>query len=215
MNLRTIVFSVALLGAGTFLGSQVFSQEKHDGHEHGDGMDQAEAMKRWMEVMTPSDIHKEMAKAEGAWGVTCKWWMAPGAPPTESKANCKMKMALGGRFLMQEFEGEMMGMPFQGIGYTGYDNFKKKYVSVWMDSFGTAITTSEGTADATGKVITFEGVMDEPMTGEKNKKFRHILRHVDDDTTMFEMHDLALEKMGMSTKVAEMTYKRKRPASKS
>jgi hypothetical protein len=31
-------------------------------------------------------------------------------------------MILGGRFLQQEFAGEMMGGTFLGIGLTGYDN---------------------------------------------------------------------------------------------
>ena len=44
------------------------------------------------------------------------------------------KMILDGRFLHQEFNGEMMGSPFIGIGITGYDNGSKQYVSNWMDS---------------------------------------------------------------------------------
>ena len=50
-------------------------------------------------------------------------------------------MILGGRYLEQRYEGTMMGQPFSGIGVTGFDNYKKKFVSTWVDSMGTAIMT--------------------------------------------------------------------------
>ena len=34
-------------------------------------------------------------------------------------------MVLDGRFLQQEFTGEMMGHPYSGIGISGYDNLRK------------------------------------------------------------------------------------------
>jgi hypothetical protein len=35
-----------------------------------------------------------------------------------------------------------MGMPFEGLGYTGYDNVKKQYFGTWIDSMSTGIMTS-------------------------------------------------------------------------
>lgn len=35
-------------------------------------------------------------------------------------------MILGGRFLLHEYSGEMMGSIFNGIGVNGYDNHTKK-----------------------------------------------------------------------------------------
>ena len=61
-------------------------------------------------------------------------------------------MALGGRFLEERVQSSFMGQPFSGIGYTGYDNVKKKYVSTWMDNMGTMIMVMEGTPDPAGKV---------------------------------------------------------------
>lgn len=209
MKLKAIVFGAVMLGAGLFLGSTVFSQQKS-----GQADPQAEMMQKWMESISPGDEHEKLEAEEGSWDATMRMWMMPGAPPAETKGSSERKMVLGGRFIMDQYKGSMMGMPYDGIGFTGYDKFKKKYVSMWISSMGTNILTMEGTPSADGKTITFEGLMDEPMTGEKDKKVRYILKNIDADNQIFEIHDLALEKMGMQTKVVELIYKRKK-ASKS
>lgn len=209
MKLSHVVFGAGLLGVGMFLGSAVFSQQKS-----GQADPQAEMMQKWMESMAPGEEHEKLEAEEGTWDATMKMWMMPGAPPAETKGTSQRKMMLGGRFLMDEYKGSMMGMPYDGVGFNGYDKFKKKYTSVWISSMGTNILTMEGTASADGKTITYEGLMDEPMTGEKDKKVRYIAKNIDADNQIFEIHDLALEKMGMSTKVVEISYKR-RKASKS
>ena len=55
--------------------------------------------------------------------------MAPGAPPQEGHGTSKHRWALGGRYLEQVYRGKSMGMPMQGLGYTGYDNSAKQYVN--------------------------------------------------------------------------------------
>ena len=113
---------------------------------------------------------------------------------------------VGGRFLQEEFQGEMMGKKFNGLGLMGYDKFNKKYVNTWVDDMGTGIFVSEGLPDADGKVITHTGKMDEPMTGEKAKPVKMITRILSPDKNVFEMHDLSL---GEKSKVMEITYTRK------
>jgi len=58
-------------------------------------------------------------------------------------------------------------MPFQGIGYTGYDNAKKQYVGTWIDNFGTGVMTSTGTSSDNGKTLSFKSVATDPMTGKE------------------------------------------------
>jgi hypothetical protein len=99
-----------------------------------------------------------------------------------------------------------MQQPFQGRGITAYDNFKKKYISTWTDSMSTGIFISEGSADESGKVLTFVGKMDDPMTGQKDKPTKFIIRILSADKHVMEMHDLSL---GEKSKVFEMTYTRK------
>ncbi len=59
---------------------------------------------------------------------------------------------------------------------------------------------------AIGKVLTFLGKMDEPMTGQKDKPTKYIIRILGPDKHVMEMHDLTL---GEKSKVFEMTYTRK------
>jgi hypothetical protein len=163
-------------------------------------------MKKWMEVATPGPQHKALEAFGGEWEVVSKWWMAPGAPPNESKGTSKVVSIMGGRFMQETHSGEFMGKPLNGMGITGYDNFKKKYVSFWIDDGGTGMYTSEGTVDAAGRVFTFEGRMDDPMTGEKDKPIKFIINIVDRNKRVFEMHEPG---RGENSKIAEMTYTRK------
>jgi hypothetical protein len=123
----------------------------------------------------------------------------------ESSGTCEQKMLLGGRFLQQEFTGEMMGSTFTGIGVAGYDNHTRKYVSTWMDSMSTGIYFFEGTASADGKTITQESRYDDPIKGPMN--WRAVTKIVDDNTQVFEMY--GIDKTGREEKMMEMTYTRK------
>jgi hypothetical protein len=164
-------------------------------------------MKKMMEFATPGAEHKVLEALAGEWEVQTKAWMGPDAPPMESKGTTKVQWILGGRFLREEFSGEMMGMPFQGMGLTGYDKFNRKYTGTWIDTMGTGVYTSEGQASDGGKVLTFTGKMDEPVTGAKAKPTKYIITIISPDKHLFEMHDLTL---GEKSKVFEMTYTRKK-----
>jgi len=164
-------------------------------------------MKKMEELAAPGPEHKLLASMAGQWDAEARCFMGgPEAPPTVSKGTAKSTMILGGRYLQEEFQGDMMGKKFTGLGLTGYDKFNKKFVNVWIDDMGTGFFTSEGTADESGKVLTFSGKMDDPMTGEKAKPMRLVTRIVSPDKRVFEMHDLA---QGEKSKVMEITYTRK------
>jgi hypothetical protein len=167
---------------------------------------QEEMMKRWEAAMTPGDAHKSLEAFVGTWNVEAKVWMnGPKGEPSVSKGSAEYKMALGGRYLQQEFSGEMMGQPMNGVGYTGYDNFRKKYVSFWIDNMGTAMSTMEGKME--GNTLTMWGKMDEPSTGEKDKKVKYVTRVVDKDKHVFESYDVAA--YGEKQPVMVITYTRK------
>jgi hypothetical protein len=155
---------------------------------------------------TPGAPHKVLASMVGSWNTKIKSWMEPNKPPMESVGTCEQKMLLGGRFLQQDFTGDMMGSTFTGIGVTGYDNHTKKYVSTWIDSMGTAILFFEGTASTDGKTITQESRYDDPIKGPM--KWRSVTRIVDDNTHLFEMY--GTDKSGKEEKMMEITYSRKR-----
>jgi hypothetical protein len=123
---------------------------------------QEEMMARWQAAMTPGDAHKKLEYFTGVWDVEAQAWMnSPDSLPSVSKGTAEYKMILGGRFVQQEFSGEMMQMPFKGIGFTGYDNVKKKYTSIWIDEMSTAMSVMEGSMNAAGTTLTLWGKMDE------------------------------------------------------
>ncbi len=83
--------------------------------------------------------------------------LASSRPPRTSEGTLEQKWILEGRFLQQTYQGELMGSRFSGIGYIGYDNSRKRYLSTWMDSAGTTIHTRTGSFDRDGKTLTLTG----------------------------------------------------------
>ena len=170
---------------------------------------QAEMMKRWQDARTPAEGHKALSTLLGSWEATASTWMAgPDHPPSLSKGSSENSWVLEGRFVKQEFSGDIMGLPMLGIGYTGYDNIKKEYVGVWIDNTSTAMYTLQGFLDKSGKVLTMLGTIDDPMTGERNKKVKYGTTFVDADNHVFEMHDLSIK--GNNQKLVEIKYTRKK-----
>jgi len=170
-------------------------------------MDEKAMMEMMAKYSTPGAEHKKLESFVGSWDTTVKMWMDPNAPAQESKGKAENKMALGGRFLEQNYEGTFMNQPFTGMGYTGYDLYKKQYVGAWMDSMGTTIMSSTGTADPSGKTMTFTGTMDDYMTGKK-ANFKEVITVVDDDHHTFEMWWPAPD--GKMFKTMEINYTRRK-----
>ena len=169
-------------------------------------MDMQAMMEVYQKLAIPGAPHKLLASLAGTWTTRTKAWMEPDKPPTESTGTCEQKMLLDGRYLQQEYTGEMMGSPFTGINLIGYDNHTRKYVSTWIDSMSTGIYYFEGTASADGKTITQESSYDDPVRGPM--VWRSVTRIVDDNTLEYEMY--ITPKGGKEEKAMEMTVARKR-----
>jgi hypothetical protein len=148
---------------------------------------QDSAMKAWMSYMTPSDMHKMLAKDDGEWNEEITMWMAPGAPPTKSTATVTNKMIMGGRYQESKHTGNFMGMPFEGYGITGYDNAKKVFVYSWVDNMGTGIMVMEGKWDEKSKSIHFTGKATDPST-MKDTPVREVFTWIDNNKQKMEMY---------------------------
>ncbi len=168
-------------------------------------MDPQAMMEAYTKLATPGEQHKQLASLAGSWTTKTKEWMEPGKPPTESAGSVEMKTVLDGRFLQQEFTGEMMGHPYSGMGITGYDNLRKRYVSTWIDTMGTGVFVMEGTAGAGGKTITLKGQHAE--LGGGHMSHRAVWKIVDSNTQIFDMY--GSHDGGKETKMMEITYTRK------
>ncbi len=164
-------------------------------------------MEAMMKAATPGDAHKKLTPMVGTFDATVKMWMKPGVPPAESGGVSTNSWALDGRWVEQRYSGTFMGAPFSGIGFTGYDNIKKKYVGTWMDTMTTSMMVSSGKSAADGKSYTFTSSMDDPMTG-KPAAIKEKLTVVDDDHHTLEMWSPGPD--GKSYKMMEITYSRKK-----
>lgn len=208
MNHRLMLFGAACAAALLVLPAPGSSQEKAQKDPPAAQSAEMDAMmKKWVEAATPGEPHKKLNDMVGTWQTTMRSWInGPDGEPTVSKGSSEIKWVLDGRFLQQDAKGEMMGMPFSGIGFTGYDNINKKYVGYWIDNSSTGMYWSEGTLDKEGKVLTLIGKMDDVTTGEHDKTIKFVHRFISKDKQVFEMHDLSLPEG--KDRVGEIEYVR-------
>ncbi|HET9694358.1 MAG TPA: DUF1579 domain-containing protein [Steroidobacteraceae bacterium] len=192
-----------MLAAVVLTASSAFAQDASKAQPQMTPEQKAE-MDAYMKAGTPGEPHKRLAAMAGKYSVATKSWQEPGAPPMEEKGTATRTMALDGRVLVEQFEGTMMGSPFQGHGMTGYDNVVGQYWSTWNDSMSTGIMVSTGTCDAKN-ACTFTGSWNDPIK-KTPVKARMTTRWTDANTELFEMY--APDKQGREMKMMEITYKR-------
>jgi hypothetical protein len=145
-----------------------------------------EAMKaQWEAAMKPSAGHARLMPMVGTWRATTTYTMTPGAPPQVHGGTSIHRLVLGGRYLEQIYKGMSMGMPFEGIGYTGYDNVQKRYFGTWMDTFGTGVMNSVGVGVPTDERIDFVAEAVEPSG--KKMAFEAIVRIRDHGHHSYEL----------------------------
>lgn len=212
MRTRTLMCTMAavVLAAGAAMAAEppAAAPEGKEGKETKGGKkgkeDPQAMMAAYEKAGAPGEAHLTLKKFVGKWNVEMKSWMAPDQPPMESKGTAEVKPILGDRFVQLTLASTMMGKPFSGIGTTGYDNAKKKFVGTWMDSMSTGIMRSEGTADASGKVINSQITGTDPLTG-KESKMRIVEKWESDDKLVEEFYE---KKRGKEVKTMEIVYTR-------
>ncbi len=132
------------------------------------------------EMPKPGPEHEKLKEYEGKWDAV----MEMGGQ--KSKATVNYKAICGGMWIESDFEGELLGTKFQGHGLDGYDQNKKKYVGVWVDSMSSAPLRFEGNYDPKTKLLV--------MTGEsvgpdgKPQKFKSTTENKNKDQFLFKMY---------------------------
>jgi hypothetical protein len=170
------------------------------------GGDKAEMMKKAEAAGSPGPAHKALEALAGNWKAEVKCWMEPGGSPEVSQATAETRWILNGRFLQEDFHGQMMGKPFNGLSLLGYDNTKQTFNSVWVSDMQTSMFTSEGKGESGYKVITLEGKASCPSTGRKDVPMKTVFRVISPDKHTFEMFDGS---QGANAKTMEITYTRR------
>jgi hypothetical protein len=155
----------------------------------------------------PSDEHRLLQHDVGTWDAEITVFSPEeGGPAMKSKGSETCEMLPGGMWLISRFKGEMIGMPFSGVGTTGYDPVEKKYVGTWVDSMSPHLMIIKGEYDPATKTATSTGEGRDATSGAVFTS-KLISRHIDDNNRTFEMHMPGPD--GKQFKVMEITYKRR------
>jgi hypothetical protein len=209
MNLRRVVCSAALmaLAAGTAAAQDKGQEKEKTGTPAAARKapaDPQEIVAAYEKAAAPVEQHKLLQKMVGKWNVSMKSWMDPKAPPLETTGTAEGKSLFGDRYTQLTVASTFMGKPFNGIGTSGYDKARKKFVGTWIDSMSTGFMRSEGTADPAGKTVTSQGVASDPLTG-KDSKMRIVDNYESADKVVQEFFE---KRGGKELKVMEITYTR-------
>ena len=193
------IFKWFLLTAILSLSSALYAQDQQMTPE------QAAAQKAWEDYMTPGDMHKILAQTAGEWNSSISVWMSPDAPPMTTDGTSKFEMILGGRYMKETHTGNFMGMPYEGMGLTAYDNDKKTFYATYIDNMGTGVMNGEGTYNPETKTLEIKGKFYEP-TQKKDVSFRSELKFVDANKLVYDMYSTM---DGKEVKSMEAVYTKK------
>jgi len=194
---------VILMNGATFSLAEETAGQAAD---NGTPMTKEEEMQvKMQEYATPNKNHEILKALEGKWKAEVKMWMDPAAEPEVSEGTAESTMILGGRFLEEKYTGTAMGQPFEGRGFIGYDNLRKEYRSVWLDSMGTGVMISSGVYDATSKTITEKGTMSCPIV-QGDRDYRAVTTIIDNDHYTYESY--MNDQDGKELKTMVITYTR-------
>ncbi len=166
---------------------------------------QDEMMKKWMDYMTPGEMHEMMAKSVGEWTYVSKWWDDPSAEPTVSEGRAVNEMIMGGRYLKSMNYGNVMDMKMEGMSILAYDKAMGQFYALWIDNMGTGMTMAKGKYDPKTKACEMNGTMVNPMTGT-DMNYRQTMTFIDDNNQLFEMF---MDHDGKEYKAMELRYTRK------
>lgn len=168
-------------------------QSGQSGHADQAGEAGNAEMQQMMEMMAkygaPGSEHKQLEDMVGSWTSTMTHWTAPGAPPEVSKGTVNYEMILEGRYLIGHHKSDFGGMPFEGIEIIGYDRFRQRMYSIWIDNMSTSYMvqhSEEGVSDLSN--MNMRGKYDDYMTGRRDVRVKSMSSSMNDDKTKFEMH---------------------------
>ncbi|MEO6364645.1 MAG: DUF1579 domain-containing protein [Luteimonas sp.] len=163
-------------------------------------------MEAWQKAATPGAQHKQLDdQFVGTWDTKVTAWMDSSAPPVTSTGKAVNTAVFGGRQVRMDFNGEFMGQPFEGVGFSGYDNTRGKYTSTWTDNMSTGVMMSQGDYDAATRTYTFRAEMPDMMKPGKMIAIRETLRVIDADHHVMEMYE---PRDGKDVKTMSLEYSR-------
>jgi len=213
MNVKKIMVPALITAAGLAVVSLVIAEPTKEASS-GD-QPQVQLPPGWSEkdmqacmiAGTPGKMHEKLAESAGVWEGETTMWMFPGADPTKSPCTSTVTSIMDGRFVRVEMKSEMPGMgPYHGLGFYGFDNVSKKFVSTWLDNHMTGMSHGTGKLSADEKTLNWEYVANCPLTG-KPEVMREIVTFTSPDSQTLEMYGND-PKSGKEFKIMHIDLKR-------
>jgi hypothetical protein len=81
----------------------------------------------------------------------------PAGEGSADQATEKVTPICNGNWVWTDFTGAIMGQPFEGHGFTGYDADANHYVNYWIDSWNCLCRKTTGPRDAGKNTLTLDG----------------------------------------------------------
>jgi len=147
--------------------------------------------------------HARLAAMAGEWQGTTRTWFEPDKLANEAPIRGSLRLVLGGRFLMHEYECTMQGKPEHGIALYGHHLDEGQYEAAWVDTFhtNTSILFSQGSGESFNVFATYFTVPGEPRWG-----WRTTIEQPDDDHLLIVMYNCLPS--GEEARAVEFDYRR-------
>ena len=179
--MRLLAHLVAFATSGLIVGATLIAQD-HD------------MMPR------PAPEHAHLKLRAGTWDGDVRIKMGPQEITQKDTMTYAM---LGDFWVIGDYEGHYMGMPFKGHELSGWDPETRQYVSYWVDSGSAEVSVTHGTWDDASKTMTMSGQGKDMMTGKPVTMVKKI-REDGPDKMVMTMGNEGAEPM------MEITYTRRK-----
>lgn len=117
----------------------------------------------------PGPNHTRLDPLAGRWRVSGRVLADPDGSLADDAAPlvamCEATWILGGRFLESRYVGACLDEPFEGLGLTGFDEHRRRYVSTWVSSTDTELAVHDGEWDDARAALVMTGLMHDPRGG--------------------------------------------------
>lgn len=108
--------------------------------EHARMLQQAQQLARTYEP------HQRLQQLAGAWDVAVRTTV-PGQPEVAGRGTVAGKAMLGGRYVVLNFQLDVLGAPLEAVQILGFDNLRQSYTSSWRDDLSTWSVECTGGAE--------------------------------------------------------------------
>ncbi|GAB1596863.1 DUF1579 family protein [Lysobacter claricitrinus] len=151
---------------------------------------------------TDTTAGQRLAELTGLWSVKQELWLQPG-PPQVDTGTAMFAMVLGGRQLQQDLRVGSR-VPFQALGYIGYDPATRRYISTWMDLNLTEVIVMRGSYDTGTRTYRLSG----DMAADDGQRIptREELQQLDDGHFVVRYFET---RRGKETLVVQLAYSRR------